>query len=342
MFALPWLVADIGGTNMRLGRILEPGGAVQDIARVATPRTGDLAPALEPYLDAFTEGRPRSAALALAGPIVAGQVQLTNSGAHLSARAAALRLGLDAVLLVNDLEAVAAALPRLSGTDVKTLGPDLATPVDGTRVVLGCGTGCGVGAAVWGGDRWHVLASEGGHLPFPAVTERDMRWRTLIARGLPAEARGRVTYDRVLCGSGLQALAETIAAETGATAPTTAPMTSEAIAEAARGGTNAVAVAAATHFAHWVGAFAGDLAQVFLARGGIYLAGALLEGLDLFLGEPAVRAAFTEKWPHDPLLAEIPLRLIVDHHAPLAGLGEILARRDPGPAGRVRPTRLPL
>ena len=320
MHAQPWFVADIGGTNMRLGRILRPGGPVEDITWIATPRDGDLAPALKPYLDAFSEGRPRTAALALAGPIVGGRVHLTNSGAHLSASGTERYLGLDAVLLVNDLEAVAAALPRLSGSDIRALGADLETPSGGTRVVLGCGTGCGVGAALWSGDRWHVLASEGGHLPFPASTKRDLLWRERIAQRLPPDALGRVTYDRVLCGSGLQALAETIATERGAIAATTP----EAVADAARRGTDPVAVETATHFARWVGAFAGDLAQIFLARGGVYLAGSLLEGLEMFLVDPSVRSAFSRKWPQDALMASIPVRLIVNRSAPMIGLGEIL------------------
>ena len=322
MHTLPWLVADIGGTNIRLGRILAPGGPVQDIARLDTPRDGDLAPALKPYLDRFSEGRPRSAALALAGPIVDGHVQLTNSGAHLSLSRAKRLLGLDAIVLTNDLEAVAAALPRLSGSEVRAVGPDLATPAGGTRVVLGCGTGCGVGASVWAGDHWHVVASEGGHLPFPPRDDRERRWQAQIAVRLPKEALGRVTYDRVLCGSGLQALADVVAAETGRTAPATP----EAIAAAARDGTDPSCSTSASLFAFWVGSAAGDLAQVFMARGGVYLAGALLESLEPFLRAAAVRRAFTAKWPHAPVLETIPLRLIVDPKAPLIGLGECLAR----------------
>lgn len=332
MRALPWLVADIGGTNMRLGRILQAGGDVQDIARFDTPRSGDLAPVLKPYLDRFSEGRPRTAALAVAGPIVARpdtdcRVQLTNSGAHLTQGEAERLLGLDAIVLVNDLAAVAASLPRLTGGEVRALGPDLDVPREGTRVVLGCGTGCGVGAAVWTGEHWHVAASEGGHLPFPPRSDRERRWHAHIAARLPLEAEARVTYDRVLCGSGLQALVEVIAAE----ANRTAPATPEAIVAASRTGSDPDCVAAATLFAEWVGTAAGDLAQVFMARGGIYLAGSLLEGLEPYLAAPAVRRAFTAKWPHASVLETIPMKLIVDPKAALIGLGECLARAQTRP-----------
>ena len=324
MRALPWLVADIGGTNIRLGRILQPGGPVQDIVRLATPRDGDVALALKPYLDCFSDARPRSAALAVAGPIVEGRVQLTNSSAHVAQAAGEALLGIKTIMLVNDLEAVAAALPRLSRAEIRTTGPDVETPTNGTRVVLGCGTGCGVGASVWAGDHWHVVASEGGHLPFAPRVDRERRWYAQVAARLPAKAEGRVTYDRILCGSGLQALADVIASEADAAAPATP----EAIVTAARAGTDPVSLAAATLFAEWVGVAAGDLAQVFMARGGVYLAGSLLEGLEPFLAKPAVRRAFTGKWPHTAVLEAIPLRLIVDPKAPLIGLGECLAQPD--------------
>jgi glucokinase len=322
MHNLPWLVADIGGTNTRLGRILCVDGPVVDLVRFDTPRSGDLGGALKPYLDAFVVGRPRSAALALAGPIVGCHVQLTNSGAHLSADTVKQLFGLESFLLVNDLEAVAAALPRMSASQVRPLGPDLPPITVGTRLVLGCGTGCGVGTAVWDGVHWHVIASEGGHLPFPALSARDRRWREHIVRTLPTEADERVTYDRVLCGSGFYALAETIAAEMNASVQPTP----EAVAQSARAGSDPASVLTAQHFAHWVASFAGDLAQVFLASGGVYLAGSLLESLEPFLASPEVRAAFTRKWPHDALLAKIPMCLITDPQSPLIGLGEILRR----------------
>lgn len=322
---LPWLVVDIGGTNIRLGRILEPGGAVEDLVRVPTPRTDELTPVLDEYLAQFLDDRPHAACVALAGPVGADIVHLTNSAAYLETTELAQRLELDSVLFANDLEAVATALPSLSARQVRSLGFEMAGPGNGTRLVLGCGTGCGVGAAMWTGDGWHVAASEGGHLPFLAETERDRRWRDEVARRLPSEAEGRVTYDRIICGSGLAWLARVIEDETGVDAPETP----EAIVEAARLEENITAMAVADHFACTVTSFAGDLGQVFLARGGVYLTGSLLESLEAYLLRRQAREAYKRKWPHEKMLATFPLRLIVDPVVPLSGLGKILARSGP-------------
>lgn len=322
MLPLPWLVADIGGTNMRLGRLRAYPGPVQDVERVATPRSGDLAPAIAAYLDRIGGPLPKQAALAVAGPIVDRRVQLTNSAAHLDADAAEGPLDLQ-IDLFNDLEAVAAAVPRLGADDLASLTPRPAATPEATCVVLGCGTGCGVAASARVGEGWHVVASEAGHLPFAAETPRDMRWRDRVLLRLPPEARGRVTYDRILCGSGLLALAGTIAAEHGVVAPAT----SEAVVAAARGGSDAVAVATAEHFARGVGAFAGDLAQVFAAHGGVYLAGSLLESLEPFLRRSDVVGFLEAKWPHDAWLARVPLLLITAPNAALTGLAELLSRR---------------
>lgn len=319
---LPWLVADIGGTNMRLGRVSAHPGPIRDTERVATPRSGDLVPAIAAYLDRIGEPRPRAAALAVAGPVVERRVQLTNSAAHLDAETAEQRLGLR-IRLFNDLEAVAAAVPRLERSDVEPLTACPSTPPEAGCVVLGCGTGCGVAASVRVSDGWHVVASEAGHLPFAPVGARDMRWLERVGAELPAEARGRVTYDRVLCGSGLLALAETIAGEYGVPAPASP----EHVVAAARSGTDSAAVAAAEHFSGRVGAFAGDLAQAFAAHGGVYLAGSLLEDLKPFLQRDAVAAVFAAKWPHDEWLARIPLVLITAPQVALTGLAELLARR---------------
>lgn len=97
----------------------------------------------------------------------------------------------------SPVTAAAHGLPLLAAEQIVTLHDG--QPLEhAPRVILGAGTGLGVAGLVWQGDRYRVIAGEGGHIGFaPQSTEQGELWRWLLAQN------GRVTTEDIVSGPGL-------------------------------------------------------------------------------------------------------------------------------------------
>jgi glucokinase len=318
----PWLVADIGGTNARFGLITEP-GAVPSRVQVLTCRDhAGLAEAAATYLARNAgDERPVAACMAVAGVVGAGGAfRLTNGHWTDTAASVAADLGLARVELINDFEALALALPTLSGSDLRPIGAELPRPVPGgaPAVVLGPGTGLGVAALIWAGDRWAALPTEGGHVDLPATTERQCE----LIRMLRAE-RGTASAESLLSGEGLTRLYELIARLHGV------PVEPLTAAQICARRTDPLCHDTLETFCGLLGSFAGNLALTFGARGGVYLGGGILPRISDVLRRSDFRARFADKPPMDSYLRSIPTALIVAPTPALAGAATRLAALDP-------------
>ena len=159
---------------------------------------------------------PRAALIDLAGPIVGDAVDLTNADWIIRPRDMIARLGLEDVILLNDFEALALALTALRPEDVVKIGGGEPSP-SGAKVVLGPGTGLGVGALVQAGgagrELWVPVPGEGGHVAFgPDEADEFPIWPNI------APEHGRISAEVLLSGRGLVALYRAVA-KTGGRAP---------------------------------------------------------------------------------------------------------------------------
>src|SRR4051794_12000966 len=159
---LPALIGDIGGTNARFA-LIEGGGG--PIARFPDERTADHATiddAIERVLKSAGQ-RPRSALLALAGPIASDAVQLTNCDWIVQPKRLIERFGLSDAILLNDFEALSLSLADLGPGDLDQVGGGTALP-ERARLVVGPGTGLGAGALIHARGSWFPIPGEGGHI----------------------------------------------------------------------------------------------------------------------------------------------------------------------------------
>ena len=289
------LLADIGGTNSRFA-VAGAYGRPEQIVIIENNSVASLEMAIETYL-AQTGLRPRAAVLAVAAPTDGGEeVVLTNRSWRFRCSELARRFGFSSLRVLNDFEAIAWALLRLSAGDARPLGKSL-SPCDGVKVVLGPGTGLGVAALVPVAKHFHVVASEGGHASFgPQAPDESEIFARLAA------AHGRVSAETILSGPGLLRLLRAID-------PQTACETPEAVAAAALAG-EASAQAAARLFVRLLGRFAGGLALTFKATGGVYVAGGVASRLGPLLDEELFRTAFEAHPPYERLLSTIPTLLM--------------------------------
>jgi glucokinase len=321
MTAATWLLADVGGTNIRFaltgkdaagcnaGRLIMP-------VRFACADYAGLAEAIIAYL-MQTGVRPDGACLAVAGPVIGDRVSLTNSAWSFSIAGTERRFGFKPLLVVNDFQALAHALPRLGPDDVAAIGPPMAVG-RAAKAVLGPGTGFGVAGLVPDGAHWVAVTSEGGHMSFAPNDERE---EAVIAYLRPRFS-GRVSLDRLLCGSGVVAIFEALSALAGQSA-----MLPGAAEIAARGLAGSCPTSRATleFFCAALGSVAGDLALVFAAQGGIYLGGGIAPRLLPILASGSFRQRFEAKGREAALVAGIPSCVITRETATLNGAAQIMA-----------------
>ena len=315
-FPFPVLVADIGGTNVRFALREAPGAPLGEVVHL---KTGDFAGLVEAGEQAISQigERPRSVIACGAGPVVGRSLKLTNAPWVIDGPDVAKRLSLGQGLLLNDFEAQALSLPTIPQDWARQIGP-LRFGVPGPQVILGPGTGLGIGALVEAGGRHTPLASEACHIGFgPATDEEWALWPHL------ERAHGRITTESVISGPGLVRVHRARMAAAGVTPPDIDGPGLVAAATADPEGPEALSL---DLFWRIVGRFAGDMAVAFVAFGGVTLAGGVLPRLVDFLDEDAFRAAFEAKAPVEALAKRIPTRLVMQSDSVLVGMAAIATR----------------
>jgi len=128
---------------------------------------------------------------------------------------------------------------------------------------------------------------------------------------------GRVSAEAVLCGPGMLRLYRAICATDGI-APKQA--TQEAVTAAGLSGVDRQAAETLRLFATYLGRVAGDLALIFMAYGGVFLAGGISSQIAPVLKSGAFREAFEHKAPHEAIMKRMATAIIVKKDAPLAGI----------------------
>ena len=312
----PLLIADIGGTNGRFALLDEDSGGVGPLHRVKLDGFAGVAEAIRSFLEARCAGQtPRGAVLAVAGPVSANRTRLTNRGWLVDGAEVAGALGIGAVRVVNDFAAVSWSLPRLAGADLFPLGGGAGEPGE-PMAVLGPGTGLGVGAFL-PPDR--ALVTEGGHASLAAHDARE----AAVVEWLRPRHNGHVSAERVLSGMGLCNLHDALAAIDGAAVP---ERDAAAVTEAALSGGCDVSREALSMFCAILGGVAGDLALLYGARGGVFVAGGIAPRFPEFLAASAFRARFEAKGRFAEWLRPVPAHLVTLPDAAMLGLAA-LARR---------------
>jgi glucokinase len=308
------LLADIGGTNARFA--LARADEIGPIATLRTTEHEDAEAAIRAFLDgAQLLSPPQTAALACAGPVENGRVQLTNSSWQIDAERIRSELGFKNVILVNDFASVAWAIPRLREADLHRIGGGLGV-AGAPSVVLGPGTGLGVAAYLPSGVEGVAVVGEGGHVSMPSVTDREAEVVAAARNDLD-----HVSAERLLSGDGLVRLYETLASLDGIEAPqrSAAEITSAATAQDA-----AICCTAFSMFCEMLGTVAGDLALTFGARGGVYISGGIVpKSRDAFAAS-GFRRRFEAKGRFRTYLTQVPTWIVMHPEPAFLGLMRVL------------------
>ena len=301
------LVADVGGTNTRIAVADKLTGACEQIRQYRNSDFESLEDIVRAYRGEQGAVAIEAAAFAVAGPVSGGRMKLTNLPWEIDTQSLSGAVDGVGVRLLNDFEALAMALPYLTGAQRVALN-DFEPDEEAPRIVLGPGTGLGVSTLVRvGAARWKAIAGEGGHVSLPIIDERDFRLYQIMLRDVK-----RVSAERVLSGAGILRLYRAMAALDDMAATLGSP---EEITGAALSGGDRLAEGTMKQFVTWLARVAANIALVTMPRGGVYLGGGICPQIRPWLEDSIFVERFSDVGRMSGLLANLPIFLI-DAEAP--------------------------
>ncbi len=318
-----WLIGDIGGTNSRLGCWQQgtPHHRIEETRVLDNARHGSLQELMRAYLRGLEGPQPNAAGLAIAAPITGNAVQMLNIHWAFTQDDLAAEFGFESLYVINDFEAIACALPSLGEADCEEIGGGPAAP-GRNLAVLGPGTGLGVAGLVTSDAGYIPVAGEGGHMTLPAVNDQEMA----VIRRVRDEL-GHCSAERLLSGSGLARLHQGLHG-----GERLAPSD---ISRAAQHGDEKAARTFEMFF-DFLGTVAADVALVFGALGGVYIAGGIVPANLALFRRSGFRNRFIDKGRYRQYLSGIPLKLVT---AATPGLTGMAAFCDPDSSIRTQRTR---
>jgi len=315
------LAGDIGGTKTVLCLVsLEHGP--RDPLLLQTFASGNYS-SLEAIVREFLAGRRANvvyACFGVAGPVVNNRAQITNLPWIVDGHTLSWELGGAPVCLLNDLQAIAEAIPILEPGDLETL--NVGRPEEhGALAVVAPGTGLGEGFLVWTGDRYTAFPSEGGHSDFAPMTPTELDLlRYLLSR------YDHVSYERVCSGKGLPNIYAFLRDTGRAGEPVwlqqklaAAEDQTPIIVQAAMNNEADICIATLDLFVSILGGEAGNMALKVLATGGVYIGGGIPTHIVPKLKQPLFMEAFTNKGRLSGLLKKIPVHVILTPQAAIIG-----------------------
>jgi glucokinase len=317
------LASDIGGTNARVA-LFEEGGRKPLVLEKYRTAAWDGVPALLREFVTTHSAPVTGACVAVAGPVQNGRIDAINLPWPVDERDVARALELPSVALVNDLAANARGIAVLEPQDLFALNTGDPAAA-GNRAIVSAGTGLGEAALWWDGTRFHALAGEGGHADFAPRSELEIG----LLRYLAADY-GHVSYERVCSGSGLVNIYRFLRSrgaqrgwlENEPRTPSPAAITAEAAADPL-----CLSAKALELFASIYGARAGNVALAVMATGGVYLGGGIAPRVVHRLASGHFMRAFVDKGRLSPLLARVPVHVILNDQAALLGASQIAAEQ---------------
>lgn len=311
----PFLAADVGGTHVRVGLVQASGDASHPVRvlvyrKYACAEFAGLGDILEHFVNTL-DVAVEAGAIASAGHRREDGTLLTvNLPWPVSLDDIRRRLGFRDFSLVNDFEAVAHAAVYVDGSEVLQLSGPADAPA-GPTLILGPGTG--LGAAVWMPTAHGpvVLATEAGQAALTVGTSLELSLLTLMLR-----ERSHVSMEHALSGPGLMYLHATLCTLHGIENRHESP---GSITAAAMSGSDAAAHESLSVFCGLLGSSVGNMALLYGACGGIYLAGGILPHIREFLLQSSFVERFLDKGPMREALERIPVKLV--EHGQLGVLG---------------------
>lgn len=276
------IVCDVGGTNIRIAR----SDGVRQFSHMtigATEHCRSLSEMIRNYWLTFKDSSfLQTALIAAAGPVEGTSVALTNGRLAIERGAVSAAIDGRPVVLLNDLEATAYAVPLLTAQDLSPV-LKVSNAAAGPRLVVNVGTGFGAALSIETTTGWQSVATEAGHMTLGGLSQ---------AGAIDLRASGAVSVEDKLSGLAL-------CGEQGE------PFGNGRF---------------ASTFGELFGAVCGNLVLATGAWGGVYLCGSVASAWCRTADFASFTRAFRMKGRMTDRMGRVPVSEIVSPHPALIGL----------------------
>jgi glucokinase len=325
-----YLVADIGGTKSELAIYAQKKDVRKFLLkeRFVTSEYESLESLILQFLQKHSL-EINAGVLALAGPVINGRVTMFSSNLPWEVDEASLRekLQIPKIELINDLKAVAGAIPHLRKEDLYTINKGVEKAHE-TLAVIAPGTGLGEAFLIWDGVEYQSCISEGAHVNFGPRTDLEIGLLKHMKK-----SQDHVTYESVCSGLGIPSIYKylvshyakeeqgEISSELSDSEDLTRAIIEMAVQKGTSGGVEEKVLQV---FASILGAEAGNLVLKTMATGGIFLAGGIPPLIIPYLRSGAFLEAFKDKGVMQEMMPDVPIHIIINPNTAILGAASYL------------------
>ena len=338
------LAGDVGGTKVHLALYRFQQGVLQHVReqKFAATHYPDLQSVVREFLNPKDglngQEEITAACFGVPGPASNNVIHLTNLPWTLDSHQLSRDLGIGHLFLINDLEANGYGIAELSPEQILVLSEGDSSQV-GNRALIAAGTGLGEGFLVWDGRSHMPMASEGGHTDFGP--RNDLEIELLQYLRADSEIGSHVSWERICSGIGLKNIYTFLrdekkmeeSPELRQRMQTTEDPNS-VIGELGESGENELCSKTLDIFVSAYGAEAGNLALKVLAHGGVYIGGGIAPKILKKMQSGTFMEAFCDKGRMHDLVAQMPVRIILESRAALMGAAAYAEARAARLSGR--------
>lgn len=314
MTSHPILIADIGGTNARFAFYSENHPYFTKIQSFKVKKFKQVKNAINSYLYSQKIKQLSGICLAVAGPIQNEKVSFTNNHWFIDSKNLSDYYNITQTKLINDWEAIAYSLKKLSANDLINIGGNWQKLPKGDFTVgaIGPGSGLGISGLLNRNNQLTPLVTEDGRIEFAPKNKIQNQIITILHQ----KFKNQVSREKLLSGPGIVNLHEALCKIHG---QKNTELIAEDIMIAGINKTEPLCEQTVDLFFEILGQVAGDIALAFGATEGIFIGGGICQRYPQQLDQSRFREAFENKGIHSPSMKNIPTRLITHKNAGLLG-----------------------
>jgi glucokinase len=312
------LIGDIGGTNTRLV-LFENNEKLKKVKerRFLSANYSTLSVAVHKFLKEENV-KIDKACFGIAGPVINNRCHLTNLSWVIDAKELEEELNIPHVFLLNDLEATAYGIDRLSPHEFFVINEG--KKQKGNAALICPGTGLGEAGLFWDGKKHTPFACEGGHANFAARDELEVELFYHLRKKY-----GHVSYERAISGPGINELyrflvdtkkeekIDLLEKELAANDPSMI-ITQKGVKQEIK-----VCERVMNWFVSLLGAEAGNVTLRYFALSGVYLGGGIPHNITEVLRNGEFMKGFIDKGRFRTLMKGVPVKVILNDRTAILG-----------------------
>ena len=322
-----FLALDVGGTKTNVALFTRGGDGELIFLKEQKYLTQQFSGLPEIILDFIRdEQQIFGISIAVAGPVVNDEVQLTNVKWAISKADIIEKIAVQDVYIINDLESSAFAIPYLEEGDLVTIY-DSQSALKGNAAVIAPGTGLGEAAMYWDGKEYHPFATEGGHCDFGPRDETDIDLLVYLQNKF-----GHVSWERLVSGLGIINIFNFLLSTGDYKMDPNFErkiFEGDEAANISLAASEGIPIAQKTMhlFIKYLAVESTNMALKFKAMGGLYIGGGIIPKIWTSEYEDLFMQHFFYVGRMEPLLRRIPVTIVLNQKSALLGAAYFMCRQ---------------